>query len=460
MLISKLLCSILAIAPTLSSAHSIVIGAVGDADKSVKGHAIGMVEGTSRKDANQYSGLRDAAIFSFPTIPNKWCKKCVKRYKPKCGSCLSSCWKKKYGKKGRARRLLRRTNAKKKQAAKKQPAAKKKATAKKAKTVKKKTTTKKKKTVKAKAKVKAKKTGKCLKYIKNCKKCPVYDFNCAKCRTPLVNGCGRTFMVQQSPLYDIDSGAKAGKMCCGAKSPYYGLGSLNIQNWVNKMAQKNSIPKVRSGGYLELKIHQVNADGGGPYHCIVDKMGTGAQFDQTRLQIIGKNVPGKNGISKYKFKKWKLIVQMPTNLGCSGSYNGANNVCMVRCNNGAPNGPFGGCIPVQQVGGDPSPPPENDYPDPPEDEDVAGEEHLADDDNAYIQGKSAEQDDGSEETSGYGPVGTESEDDPDAVEEDDDEEEGGEEGEEGEEGEGGEEAVKAGEEDESEEETDADKAEE
>ncbi|KAK6536872.1 hypothetical protein TWF281_001081 [Arthrobotrys megalospora] len=404
MFIGKVLCSLLAIAPTLSSAHSIIIGAIGDANAKVQGNAIGMVAGTSRNDATQYSGLRDAAVFSFPTIPDRSCTKCLLRHKPKCTQCLSTCWKKKYGNKSR---MLKRIEKKKKAAKEKKDSAKKKGATKE-------------KAVKTKDKSKGKKTGKCRKYVKHCKRCPIYDFNCLECRKPLNNGCGRTFMVETSPLYTIDTGAKPGKVCCGAKSPYYGLGQLNVQNWVNKMVQSKSIPQVCSGGHLELKIHQVNADGGGPYDCLLDDMGTGNEFP-IPLKIIGKNVPGKKGISKYTLKKWKLIVQMPKNLSCSGTYNGAKNICMVRCHNTAPNGPFGGCIPVQLVAGKPKPPPKNEYPDPPEDKDVAGDEMFPDNDHAAIQGKTTEEDDGSDETDSIGPPGVEEVDDPEAIEEDDEE---------------------------------------
>ncbi|KAK6361297.1 hypothetical protein TWF730_005032 [Orbilia blumenaviensis] len=406
MLISKLVCSILAVGPTLSFAHSIIISATGDADKTIKGYAFGMVEGTSRIDTTQYSGQRDAVVFSFPTIPDRSCKKCIKRQKPKCMKCVSSCWRKKYGKRKNRLRLLRRTNQKKKKAAAAKPkkAAKKKAKAKKAKS-------------------KGKKTGKCHKYVKNCKRCAVYDFNCRQCRTPLPTGCGRTFMVQQSELYTIDGGAQARKMCCGAKSPFYGLGALNINGWANKMAKNNEIPRVCSGGHLELKIHQVNADGAGPYQCVLDKTGSGVGFP-TSLQIIGKNVPGKYGRSKYKLKNWKLRVQIPENPGCSGSYGSVKNVCFVRCHNAAPNGPFGGCIPFQLVGGKPTPPSTDEDPIPPEDEDAGGEEELPDEDEALVKGKTVEDDDGSDETANLGPVGVDEVDDADAVEEDDNDNEG------------------------------------
>lgn len=44
----------------------------------------------------------------------------------------------------------------------------------------------------------------------------------------------------------------------------------------------------------------------------------------------------------------EIEVQLPANLKCEGSYN-AKRICIVRCQNKAENGPFGGCIPIQQL---------------------------------------------------------------------------------------------------------------
>jgi hypothetical protein len=44
-----------------------------------------------------------------------------------------------------------------------------------------------------------------------------------------------------------------------------------------------------------------------------------------------------------------LIVSIPATQSCTGTVAGQDNVCLVRCQNGARAGPFGGVVPVQLV---------------------------------------------------------------------------------------------------------------
>ncbi|KAF3147179.1 hypothetical protein TWF703_000019 [Orbilia oligospora] len=68
-------------------------------------------------------------------------------------------------------------------------------------------------------------------------------------------------------------------------------------NRVTGQTLKSGIPKVTAGGNLNVMNYQINLDGAGPF-------------------------------------KWSF---------------GAKDICIVRCENNADNGPFGGCIPVQQI---------------------------------------------------------------------------------------------------------------
>lgn len=45
-----------------------------------------------------------------------------------------------------------------------------------------------------------------------------------------------------------------------------------------------------------------------------------------------------------------MVAQIPANQECTGSVAGQENVCMVRCQNDAGAGPFGGVVPVQLAG--------------------------------------------------------------------------------------------------------------
>ncbi|KAF3280536.1 hypothetical protein TWF970_002755 [Orbilia oligospora] len=128
---------------------------------------------------------------------------------------------------------------------------------------------------------------------------------------------------------------------------------------------KNGIPKVAAGKTLTIIAHQVNLDGGGPFHCKIDYKGVGQSWTRN-LEVVscrvngklhkgGKNCPGDPN-SSFSWhtvgKRLSFQLVMPANLNCQGKY-GANgkvlNICLVRCENKAANGPFGGCVPVQQV---------------------------------------------------------------------------------------------------------------
>jgi hypothetical protein len=129
-----------------------------------------------------------------------------------------------------------------------------------------------------------------------------------------------------------------------------GFGST-IQGGANKAAdfQGATMAQVKPGGIVTMTLHQVNADGAGPYTCMVNADGTGESF--VEMQVTTQ-VPGRNGSNRATQKQdLPLAAQMPAGIQCTGTMNGANNVCMVRCQNNARAGPFGGVVPVQQVNG-------------------------------------------------------------------------------------------------------------
>ncbi|ORZ31896.1 hypothetical protein BCR44DRAFT_1463463 [Catenaria anguillulae PL171] len=123
-------------------------------------------------------------------------------------------------------------------------------------------------------------------------------------------------------------------------------GNNNMQAGVQEiMSEFGELPLVAPGSTLTMTVHQVNADGAGPYTCEVSMDGTGAQFTGVQIQ---QNLPGRNGRNRAtNTTPQDLVVTMPANLQCTGGANG--DMCMVRCRNPARAGPFGGCIPVQQA---------------------------------------------------------------------------------------------------------------
>ncbi|KAK6498853.1 hypothetical protein TWF481_011425 [Arthrobotrys musiformis] len=113
------------------------------------------------------------------------------------------------------------------------------------------------------------------------------------------------------------------------------------------------VPQVTAGGSLNVLAHQINLDGGGAFKCRIDYQANGKQWAHRDLSFQ-KNCPGDAdslnwpGIGK---QCW-FTVNMPADLNCQGkqgSTKGLPEICIVRCENSAKNGPFGGCIPVRQI---------------------------------------------------------------------------------------------------------------
>ncbi|KAI0994233.1 hypothetical protein K3495_g13949 [Podosphaera aphanis] len=122
---------------------------------------------------------------------------------------------------------------------------------------------------------------------------------------------------------------------------------------MTKMAATNAMAMVSPGGMLMMTLHQVNGDGAGPYECMIDPTGTGTG-GWTKMEVA-TNVPGKNSRSKAKAEDFPLTAKIAADQTCTGTAGGMENVCMVRCNNAANAGPFGGCVPVVMMAGGAAP---------------------------------------------------------------------------------------------------------
>ncbi|KAH6680350.1 hypothetical protein B0J14DRAFT_613966 [Halenospora varia] len=122
-------------------------------------------------------------------------------------------------------------------------------------------------------------------------------------------------------------------------------GNIDVgENTENALAA-GAVTKVKAGTVMAVTIHQVNADGAGPYSCDLDQTSNAGILSQNLT--VTNNVPGVNGLSQGKTQDFTINVQMPDNLACTGASTG--NVCTVRCRNNAVAGPFGGCFAVQQT---------------------------------------------------------------------------------------------------------------
>lgn len=116
--------------------------------------------------------------------------------------------------------------------------------------------------------------------------------------------------------------------------------ALAIQN-----AGGQQMPQVTRGGELYVTLYQVNSDGAGPYGCFINNDGTGR--DWTRIPIT-QNMPGDRGRSgASNMSRFPLTTIIPNSQQCNGKLAGQDSVCLVRCQNAAEGGPFGGVVPVQ-----------------------------------------------------------------------------------------------------------------
>lgn len=114
-------------------------------------------------------------------------------------------------------------------------------------------------------------------------------------------------------------------------------GNIDVgENTENALAA-GAVTQVKAGTVMAITIHQVNADGAGPYVCDMDPTGT---LPPQTLQIaefsysyslgnslgatgqinltVTNNVPGANGFSQAKTADFVMNVAMPADLACTG----------------------------------------------------------------------------------------------------------------------------------------------
>ncbi|KAF5683475.1 gEgh 16 [Fusarium circinatum] len=129
-------------------------------------------------------------------------------------------------------------------------------------------------------------------------------------------------------------------------------GDNNIeQGTLDIMEETGSeLPQVNPGGSLEMTVHQVNSDGAGPYTCMINADGTGTSWKNIQVTTnVAGNDRGRNRDGE--MGDFPLVASIPAGQNCTGTVAGEDNVCLVRCQNPARAGPFGGVIPVQMAQG-------------------------------------------------------------------------------------------------------------
>ncbi|EGX52984.1 hypothetical protein AOL_s00007g320 [Orbilia oligospora ATCC 24927] len=192
--------------------------------------------------------------------------------------------------------------------------------------------------------------------------------------TYLINTCGTTLQHtawyyqkhEKSKWFDVSDDKRTWLFSQATPHKGYidipaGIAGLAWNEWkkntrtdlaTGRTKLKTGIPKVTRGGSLSILAFQINLDGGGAFQCKIDYLANGRQW--ARKLNVRKNCPGDAhsfnwpGVQK---TCW-FTVDMPNDLDCkgkTGSKNEVTDICLVRCENSAKNGPFGGCIPVQQI---------------------------------------------------------------------------------------------------------------
>lgn len=111
----------------------------------------------------------------------------------------------------------------------------------------------------------------------------------------------------------------------------------------------SGLPTCSDNGTISVTYHQVNQDGAGPLTAMIDPTSGGTDTSAFQQATVTQDVPGdKLGLSTAKTEDFPVQVQMPEGMTCSGSVGGASNVCILRVNNNALAGPFGGSVAFTQ----------------------------------------------------------------------------------------------------------------
>ncbi|EPS38801.1 hypothetical protein H072_7436 [Dactylellina haptotyla CBS 200.50] len=132
----------------------------------------------------------------------------------------------------------------------------------------------------------------------------------------------------------------------GPVGPY-----IPIADEIGYLISNNSLPQATQGGKISFQTFQINDDGAGPLQCYLSVKGDATEWTG-QLGIPRQPSSGPYSVNYGSNQKsWPVEVNLPAEFTCQGSYNGVNNICIMKCHNFAANGPFGGCIAFQQMDG-------------------------------------------------------------------------------------------------------------
>ncbi|KAJ2902960.1 hypothetical protein MKZ38_010612 [Zalerion maritima] len=157
------------------------------------------------------------------------------------------------------------------------------------------------------------------------------------------DGTGRDPFQQDSTRFRGDSADTFGETL--------GAGDNDLESGTSAIMAETGdmLPQVSQGGEIMMTLHQVNSDGAGPYTCMINDDGTGTNWEEiTVTQNVEGNDRGRNRDGEET--DFALNAAIPDDQECTGTVAGQDNVCLVRCENPARAGPFGGVVPVQMAG--------------------------------------------------------------------------------------------------------------
>lgn len=129
-----------------------------------------------------------------------------------------------------------------------------------------------------------------------------------------------------------------------------GAGSNDVESGTQAIMSEmgGQLPQVTAPGNLQMTLHQVNGDGAGPYTCMINSDGTAQNWKNIQVtENVDGNQRGRNNAGSAS--DHPLTAAIPAGQQCTGNVAGQDNVCLVRCQNPARAGPFGGVVPVQMV---------------------------------------------------------------------------------------------------------------
>ncbi|KZZ95391.1 hypothetical protein AAL_04622 [Moelleriella libera RCEF 2490] len=106
----------------------------------------------------------------------------------------------------------------------------------------------------------------------------------------------------------------------------------------------SGLPTCSDSGEVTMTFRQINQDGAGPLTAAIDPKSGGKDASAFQNAQVTQDVPGLGiqGLSLATNSDFPVKVQMPQGMTCEGKMKDAENVCIVRVQNGAAAGPFGG----------------------------------------------------------------------------------------------------------------------